>query len=338
MKQKYLFLTGILGLALVFGLIFAGCDNGNGSGGGTTKTFTVTFDTGDGSGTPPPVQTVEDGKPIFMPGRGNMTAPAGKEFDGWKGDGRNLATGATYTVTKDVMFIAQWKDSGNGPGGQGGNVIQGGISVLPLNTGIRIILDMAKVPSGTEGIQYYIKGPNYNKAVQIWFSLANVPTQLDFPFTEQGSTYTVETQYTMSGGNEPMAATVSVTATGGSGDIMLRNNPSVMYRSSNETVEITPAPDFRKPAGWACTYGLVLYLANDNRAVYITHFNENSDTTALNIREFNYGTSWDGNRPLSQYDNRDVFIEVGYHFATNNGESFKIVIGNTGTFKFPYFP
>ena len=426
MKQKYLFLTGILGLALVFGVVSTSCDNG--SGGETTK-VTVTFNRNGATGAPPADKTVDKGARITIPDEGNLTL-AGSTFDCWNtsrdGSGTSYYDGDSMRVDDDITLYAQWRQNIQGGGtftvstnnntsndvatlglvgttanssntsvataaitdgkiaitsvsagtatitvrnasgneaqipvtvnangtitigtitkynpnpSPGGNEIQGGITVQPISTGIRILLDMTKVPSGTTGIQYYIKGPNYNKPVQIWIDYASYPNSpLDYPFTESGSTYTVETQYTMPGGNEPRAATVSVTATGGSGDIMLRNNPSVMYRSSNETVEITPAPDFREPSGWACTYGLVLYLASDNRSVYITHFPKNTDTTALDIRQFRNGTSWDGNRPLSLYDNRDVFIEAGYHFATGDGTSFKIVIGNTSTFKFPYFP
>jgi len=330
MKQRNMFLLGILSMALIFVLVSTACSNDTG-----TKTYTVSFDVGDGGGSAPADQKVDDGKSISLPGQGSMTAPTGKEFDGWRGDGQNLAAGASYTVTKDVTFTAQWKDPGSGTGG---NVIEGGITVLATSSGIRITLDQLKIPSGTAGIQYYIRGPNYTKPVQIWFSLDEVPTVLNYPFTEAGSSYSVETQYTRtSGGNEPTAATVTITATGGSGDIMLRNSPSVTYRSSNQSIEITPAPDFRKPGGWACTYGLVLYLADENRAVYITHFNENTaDTTELSLNQFKTGQSYDSGRPLSQYDNQNVFIEAGYYFEASAGVHFKIVIGNSSTFKFPY--
>jgi hypothetical protein len=68
----------ILSLALVFGMVLAGCDNGS-TPASAPITYTVSFDRGDGSGTPPPVQTVEEGKTISLPGRGDMAAPAGKE-------------------------------------------------------------------------------------------------------------------------------------------------------------------------------------------------------------------------------------------------------------------
>jgi uncharacterized repeat protein (TIGR02543 family) len=40
-----------------------------------------------------------------------MTAPAGKEFDGWKAGGTTYARGDSYTVKGNVVFTAQWKDT-----------------------------------------------------------------------------------------------------------------------------------------------------------------------------------------------------------------------------------
>jgi len=104
MKKKLVF-TGILAVVLVFMMFLAACVED------APKTFTVSYDAGDGSGTPPASQTVEDGKSINLPGKGSLTAPAGKEFDGWKGDGSTYSTGDSYTVTKDVTFTAQWKST-----------------------------------------------------------------------------------------------------------------------------------------------------------------------------------------------------------------------------------
>jgi hypothetical protein len=105
MKNKG-FVWVITGLTLVVGLILAGCDNGSTTP--PTK-YTVTFDGGEGEGTPPPAQTVESGQSVFMPDKGSLTAPSGKEFNGWRGDGQTLAKGDSYTVTKHITFIAQWK-------------------------------------------------------------------------------------------------------------------------------------------------------------------------------------------------------------------------------------
>jgi uncharacterized repeat protein (TIGR02543 family) len=110
MKTK-MFLAGILGLALVFGMVLAGCEDGT----TPAKTYTVSFDAGEGTGTPPADRTVEEGKEIYLPGKGDLTAPSGKEFDGWKGDGKTWAIGDSYTVTRSILFIAQWKTPAPGP-------------------------------------------------------------------------------------------------------------------------------------------------------------------------------------------------------------------------------
>jgi uncharacterized repeat protein (TIGR02543 family) len=105
MKISYI-LRGILGLALLFAITAVGCDNGSGT---PAKTYTVSFDGGDGSGTPPAAQTAEEGGSITLPGKGGLSAPAGKEFDGWKAGDTVYTAGDSYTVTADAFFIAQWK-------------------------------------------------------------------------------------------------------------------------------------------------------------------------------------------------------------------------------------
>jgi hypothetical protein len=322
------FWLGMLVMVLAFGMTAVGCDNG--SPPASPKTFTVTFDTGDGSGTPPPVQTVEDGKSIFMPGRGNMTAPAGKEFDGWRGDGRNLAIGDTYTVTKDVMFIAQWKDSGSNPGG---NEIDG-VNVLGTQNGLTIILDPLKIPAGTHGIQYYISRPDYKKPVQIWFEVSQVPQTLLYPYTESGYEYTVKTQYTKVTGDEPFAKDVKATAQGGIGEIFLRNDSTVRYVTSSRNVDIYPQPDFVYPNQGQRHIGLILYTEDYTAVYFVPVTNMNATEFPMSLFTDPSAQQW-ASRPLSYYYDRRCFIELGYYFTYNNRE-YKVVIGNTDTFTFPY--
>jgi uncharacterized repeat protein (TIGR02543 family) len=104
MKTAY-FLRSLMGLTLVLVLAAAGCDNGV-----TGETsYTVSFDGGDGSGTPPASKTVKEKESIDLPGKGGLTAPENKEFDGWKAGGKTYAAGDAYTVTGDITFVAQWK-------------------------------------------------------------------------------------------------------------------------------------------------------------------------------------------------------------------------------------
>jgi hypothetical protein len=72
MKTKW-FLLGIAGMALVFGMVFAGCDNGSTS---SPTNYTVTFDGGDGEGEAPTAKTVESGQSVTMPGKGSLIAPS----------------------------------------------------------------------------------------------------------------------------------------------------------------------------------------------------------------------------------------------------------------------
>jgi hypothetical protein len=117
MKNK-LFLSGIISLALIFGLAFTGCSPTTDGGGNTVTQYTVSFDGGDGEGDPPASKKVDEGGTITLPDEGDLTAPAGKEFDGWKADGTGTTRrpGYAYTVTKNVEFVAQWKDTNPDPG------------------------------------------------------------------------------------------------------------------------------------------------------------------------------------------------------------------------------
>lgn len=74
-------------------------------------TYNVSFDKGAGSGTAPAgFQKWEDAT-FELPGQGEMVAPSGKAFDGWKASGVSYDEGDTYTMTASaVEFVAQWKN------------------------------------------------------------------------------------------------------------------------------------------------------------------------------------------------------------------------------------
>ncbi|MBR2168276.1 MAG: InlB B-repeat-containing protein [Paludibacteraceae bacterium] len=74
--------------------------------------YDVTFSAGAGSGTVPAKFQKWEGAKFELPGQGEMVAPSGKAFDGWKanGTGDKLAAGAEYTMSNAaVAFVAQWK-------------------------------------------------------------------------------------------------------------------------------------------------------------------------------------------------------------------------------------
>ena len=132
MKLMKSFLT----LLLLGGMTFAGCDKAKSgdepagetpsgetpsgetpsgetpSGGGESGTedkFTVSFDANGGTGT---MASVSDVSGEYTLPACTLTAPEGKEFDGWKVGtaGEVKAVGEKITVTANVTLIAQWKD------------------------------------------------------------------------------------------------------------------------------------------------------------------------------------------------------------------------------------
>jgi fibronectin type 3 domain-containing protein len=72
--------------------------------------YTVRFTVGTGTGTAPASQTVETGKSITLPDQGEMIAPADHLFDGWETGDHAYAAKASFTVTANIEFIAQWKN------------------------------------------------------------------------------------------------------------------------------------------------------------------------------------------------------------------------------------
>jgi hypothetical protein len=112
MKKNTFSLIGIMALVAVIGLGMTGCDDGTTDGGGGT-TYSVSFDAGNGSGTPPASQAVNAGSSITLPSKGNMTAPSGQNFSGWRTGGQDYAVGDSYTVNANTTFTAQWTGGGN---------------------------------------------------------------------------------------------------------------------------------------------------------------------------------------------------------------------------------
>jgi fibronectin type 3 domain-containing protein len=70
--------------------------------------YTISFTTGDGTGTPPASQKVAHGTDITLPGKGDMIAPTGKTFAGWKNGDTTKQAGESFTVYGPANLIAQW--------------------------------------------------------------------------------------------------------------------------------------------------------------------------------------------------------------------------------------
>ncbi|MDR2394604.1 MAG: InlB B-repeat-containing protein, partial [Treponema sp.] len=113
-RKTWFFKTGIPAAltapALVFMLLVTACPTGNEDT--ATTTCTVSYSAGEGSGAAPANQTVAAGTSITLPNQGNMTAPGGKAFAGWKAGDQTYAAGDSFTVNADASFVAQWDKGG----------------------------------------------------------------------------------------------------------------------------------------------------------------------------------------------------------------------------------
>jgi len=81
-------------------------------------TFTVTFNANGASGTAPATQTVNEGTVISLPDKGDLTK-VGNVFIGWSENVSSSSTvyavGFSVTVTRNMVFYAQWLDSSTPP-------------------------------------------------------------------------------------------------------------------------------------------------------------------------------------------------------------------------------
>ncbi|MDR0635595.1 MAG: InlB B-repeat-containing protein [Treponema sp.] len=79
----------------------------------TPTYYTVSFGVGKGGGSAPESKTVIDGSSVTLPGKGDMTAPSGEAFAGWKSssDSTIYEAGASVTIAGNTVFTAQWSDT-----------------------------------------------------------------------------------------------------------------------------------------------------------------------------------------------------------------------------------
>jgi len=78
---------------------------------GQSVTYTVTFNANGASGIPPQEHVVKPGTVVSLPDKGNLNS-SGDTFVGWnessKGGGITYSAGASITVTRNMVFYAQW--------------------------------------------------------------------------------------------------------------------------------------------------------------------------------------------------------------------------------------
>jgi len=83
--------------------------------------FTVSFNKGEGGGTAPASFNVAAGTTIYLPSQQAMSAPGGKQFDGWTSGSVSYAAGVSYSVNASVVFTAKWVGNSGNPVNPGGN-------------------------------------------------------------------------------------------------------------------------------------------------------------------------------------------------------------------------
>ena len=135
MKKSRLFTAGVLALALVLGLILAGCGDES-----TAAKVTVIFNKNGANGSAPAEKTVDKGSKITIPDEGGLSL-SGSTFLGWNtkknGSGDLYEEGDRMTVNEDVTLYAQWQQSGNPANPNSGGNNDGSTSGSLTITGFR---------------------------------------------------------------------------------------------------------------------------------------------------------------------------------------------------------
>jgi uncharacterized repeat protein (TIGR02543 family) len=108
MKHKNFF-AGILGLVLVFGILFSGCANPG--GGESVQQVTLTYNKNGAAGTAPESKTVDKGSKVIIADEGSLSY-TGYTFKGWNteknGTGDLYESGDSLTLNEDTTLYAQW--------------------------------------------------------------------------------------------------------------------------------------------------------------------------------------------------------------------------------------
>jgi uncharacterized repeat protein (TIGR02543 family) len=163
----------------------------------STIQYTITYHANGANGTVPTAQTVDPGTEIILPDAGDMIN-TGRKFIGWctsaTGTGILYTVGATYTVTGNVTFYAQWQDlytvtfSANGASGtppEAQSVDPGTVITLPgENTMIYSgrMFDGWNTQSNGNGTSF-VEGMSYtvNANITLYAKWINIP--IDVPGT-----------------------------------------------------------------------------------------------------------------------------------------------------------
>jgi len=112
-QQKNIFI-----LIMITGMAFFGCEGmailfHGPKPEAPPVTYTVTFNANGADGAAPEAQTVNEGTIIVLPGKGGMSKGT-DIFAGWNesasGGGTTYSVGASVTVTRNMVFYAQWLD------------------------------------------------------------------------------------------------------------------------------------------------------------------------------------------------------------------------------------
>ena len=166
----------------------------------SVETYTVSFNANGGTGTMSDVSDVTGS--YTLPANG-FTAPNGKTFSGWKAGnaGDLIAAGASYNVSADVTFYAQWVNAytvtytaGTNGSGSYAHASQpaGTYTLLPFAS-----LTGVSASSGYKFSSYTVGGVDKNPGDTITLSAATAvtvnfevkPIETTYDFTTRFSTY-----------------------------------------------------------------------------------------------------------------------------------------------------
>jgi uncharacterized repeat protein (TIGR02543 family) len=180
MKNKKL-VAAMLGKAalaawLAWGLGCAGCVNLTADNGGKAETtYTVSYSVGLGTGAAPASQTAKEGTVITLPYQGSMAAPSGQIFYGWLAGSSIYPAGTSYTVQGDITFTAQWRASGDNPGGATSGLYMG---IIGFNENINA-KEISPLHSSTKNaFQSFVNAMETRAGTVLYYAVENALDKL----------------------------------------------------------------------------------------------------------------------------------------------------------------
>lgn len=339
MKRK-LYLTGMFSIILAFGIMLLGCQPMTGPGGSpdTNLTGTVSI-TGSVYKDRTLTANITDlrgtGTVSYQWKRADTESGAGTVIPGASAstyipNEADLGKYLKVSVTREG-YTGSVTSSAVGPVFQ---IIEEGFTAESDLKGVKLKLDISKIPAGTTNIQ--IRLEDYSSAYVNVGQWSGGFIEFVYPFVEQGKTYVFRTEFE----GTAYAAIAEVAAAGGLGKMTLGNTENVrlLYNEETKTMSLNgspQAPSF-SDSGITDNYWMWHFLQGHDWSddVWKGWMNTNEITPLTIDNTFHSNFHLD---PSENFTGEAVFFFIEYIIVFDETE-FKVSIPKSESITFPQIP